>query len=36
MCVFRAGPLWQIVLISAASTAAVTYVFNRVFAIPLP
>lgn len=36
MCVFRAGPWWQILLISAGSTAAVAYVFNRVFAIPLP
>jgi hypothetical protein len=36
MFVFRAGPWWQILLISAGSTAAVAYVFNRVFAIPLP
>jgi hypothetical protein len=36
MCVFRAGPWWQVVLVSAVTTAAVTYVFNRVFAIPLP
>ena len=36
MFVFRAGPWWQILLISTGSTAAVAYVFNRVFAIPLP
>jgi hypothetical protein len=36
MFVFRAGPWWQILLISAGSTAAVAYVFNRIFAIPLP
>lgn len=36
MVVFRAGPWWQIVLISAGTTAAVAYVFNRIFAIPLP
>jgi hypothetical protein len=36
MLVFRAGPWWQILLISAGSTAAVAYVFNRIFAIPLP
>lgn len=36
MFVFRAGPWWQLLLISAASTAAVAYVFNRIFAIPLP
>jgi hypothetical protein len=36
MCVFRAGPWWQVLLISAGTTAAVAYVFNRIFAIPLP
>jgi len=36
MLVFRAGPWWQILLISAGSAAAVAYVFNRIFAIPLP
>ena len=36
MFVFQAGPWWQILLISAGSTAAVAYVFNRIFAIPLP
>lgn len=36
MFAFRAGPWWQILLISAGSTAAVAYVFNRIFAIPLP
>jgi len=36
MFVFRAGPWWQVLLISAGSTAAVAYVFSRVFAIPLP
>jgi len=36
MFVFRAGPWWQILLISAGTTAAVAYVFNRIFAIPLP
>lgn len=36
MFAFRAGPWWQLLLISAGSTAVVTYVFNRVFAIPLP
>lgn len=36
MLVFRAGPWWQILLISAGTTAAVAYVFNRIFAIPLP
>jgi hypothetical protein len=36
MLVFRAGPWWRVLLISAASTAAVAYVFNRIFAIPLP
>ena len=36
MVVFRAGPWWQILLISAGTTAAVAYVFNRIFAIPLP
>ncbi len=36
MAVFRAGPWWQILLISAASSLAVAYVFNRIFAIPLP
>ena len=36
MVVFKAGPWWQILLISAGSTAAVAYVFNRIFAIPLP
>ncbi len=36
MFAFRAGPWWQLLLISAGSTAAVAYVFNHVFAIPLP
>jgi hypothetical protein len=36
MVVFRAGPWWQILLISAGSSVAVAYVFNRIFAIPLP
>jgi hypothetical protein len=36
MLAFRAGPWWQIVLISGGTTAAVAYVFNRIFAIPLP
>ncbi|OGB90741.1 MAG: hypothetical protein A3G35_20960 [candidate division NC10 bacterium RIFCSPLOWO2_12_FULL_66_18] len=36
MFVFRAGPWWQILLISAGTTVAVVYVFNRIFAIPLP
>jgi hypothetical protein len=36
MFVFQAGPWWQILLISAGTTAAVAYVFNRIFAIPLP
>lgn len=36
MFVFRAGPWWQILLISAGTSAAVAYVFNRIFAIPLP
>jgi tripartite tricarboxylate transporter TctB family protein len=36
MFAFQAGPWWQILLISAGSTAAVAYVFNRIFAIPLP
>ena len=36
MFTFRAGPWWQILLISAGSTAAVAYVFSRIFAIPLP
>ncbi len=36
MFVFRAGPWWQILLISVGCTAAVAYVFNRIFAIPLP
>jgi hypothetical protein len=36
MFAFRAGPWWQLLLISAGSTAAVAYVFNRIFAIPLP
>ncbi|HSB71147.1 MAG TPA: tripartite tricarboxylate transporter TctB family protein [Candidatus Methylomirabilis sp.] len=36
MFAFRAGPWWQLLLITAGSTAAVAYVFNRVFAIPLP
>ena len=36
MLMFRAGPRWRILLISAATTATVAYVFSRVFAIPLP
>jgi hypothetical protein len=36
MFVFRAGPWWQLLLISAGSTAVVAYVFNHIFAIPLP
>ena len=36
MLIFRAGPWWQILVISAGTTAAVAYVFNRIFAIPLP
>jgi hypothetical protein len=36
MLTFRAGPRWRILLISAATTATVAYVFSRVFAIPLP
>jgi len=36
MAIFRAGPWWQILLISAGSSLAVAYVFNRIFAIPLP
>lgn len=36
MFVFRGAPWWQIVLISGGTTAAVAYVFNRIFAIPLP
>lgn len=36
MFVFRAGPWWQIVLISGGTAAAVGTVFGRIFAIPLP
>lgn len=36
MAVFRAAPWWQILVISVGSTAAVAYVFNHIFAIPLP
>jgi hypothetical protein len=36
MLTFRAGPWWRILLVSAATTATVAYVFSRVFAIPLP
>jgi hypothetical protein len=36
MAVFRAGPWWQILLISMGTSLAVAYVFNRIFAIPLP
>lgn len=36
MLVFRAASWWQILLISAGTTATVAYVFNRIFAIPLP
>jgi putative tricarboxylic transport membrane protein len=36
MAVFRAGPWWRILLISAAATAAISLVFGRIFAVPLP
>ena len=36
MVVFRAGPWWQILLIAAAATGAITFTFGRIFAVPLP
>jgi hypothetical protein len=36
MFVFRAGAWWHILLVSATATAAITFVFGRIFAVPLP
>ncbi len=36
MVIFRAGPWWQILLIAAAATGAITFAFGRIFAVPLP
>jgi putative tricarboxylic transport membrane protein len=36
MVVFRAGPWWQILLIAASATGAITFTFGRIFAVPLP
>jgi hypothetical protein len=36
MAVFRAGPWWQMLVIAAATTAAISFTFGRIFAVPLP
>jgi Tripartite tricarboxylate transporter TctB family len=36
MLLFRAAPGWAVLLISAAATAGIAVVFNRIFLIPLP
>jgi hypothetical protein len=36
MLLFRATAWWAILVISGAATAAIAFVFNRIFLIPLP
>jgi putative tricarboxylic transport membrane protein len=36
MLLFRAAAWWVVVLVSGVTTAAVAFVFNRIFLIPLP
>jgi hypothetical protein len=36
MLLFRATAWWAILVISGVTTAAIAFVFNRIFLIPLP